>query len=45
MSAPATPTFVMGLNDNALTPEQHIISNASFTTNCLAPIAIIIHDN
>jgi glyceraldehyde 3-phosphate dehydrogenase len=38
-------TIVMGVNDQDLRPEHRIISNASCTTNCLAPIAKAIHDN
>lgn len=48
MSAPAkddTPTFVMGVNDENLKADQHIVSNASCTTNCLAPIAKVLNDN
>ena len=48
MSAPAkddTPTFVMGVNHKSLKADQHIISNASCTTNCLAPMAKALHDN
>jgi len=37
-------TIVMGVNDQDLRPEHRIISNASCTTNCLAPIAKAIHD-
>jgi glyceraldehyde 3-phosphate dehydrogenase len=47
-SAPAkdeTPTFVMGVNHTSLQAHQTIISNASCTTNCLAPIAKVLHDN
>lgn len=47
LSAPAkddTPTFVMGVNHLNLTAEQNIISNASCTTNCLAPIAKVLND-
>lgn len=49
ISAPAkdeiTPTFVMGVNHNNYTPDMNIISNASCTTNCLAPICKILEDN
>lgn len=48
LSAPAkddTPTYVMGVNHLALKPDQLIISNASCTTNCLAPIAKVLNDN
>src|SRR5690606_27865592 len=47
MSAPAkddTPTFVMGVNHKDLKPEYNIVSNASCTTNCLAPIAKVLND-
>ncbi|QJD97529.1 type I glyceraldehyde-3-phosphate dehydrogenase [Mucilaginibacter robiniae] len=47
MSAPAkddTPTFVMGVNHKELKPENTIVSNASCTTNCLAPIAKVLND-
>ncbi|MBE8722389.1 type I glyceraldehyde-3-phosphate dehydrogenase [Sphingobacterium pedocola] len=47
MSAPAkddTPTFVMGVNHKLLRADQHIVSNASCTTNCLAPIAKVLND-
>ncbi len=37
-----TPTFVMGVNDDALTKDMHIISNASCTTNCIAPVIKVI---
>lgn len=46
-SAPAkddTPTFVMGVNHKSLTKEHTIVSNASCTTNCLAPIAKVLND-
>jgi len=48
MSAPAkddTPTFVIGVNHNELKADQTIVSNASCTTNCLAPLAKVLHDN
>jgi len=47
MSAPAkddTPTFVMGVNHTQLKHEQTIVSNASCTTNCLAPLAKVLND-
>jgi glyceraldehyde 3-phosphate dehydrogenase len=48
MSAPAkddTPTFVMGVNHKTLLASQNIVSNASCTTNCLAPITKVLMDN
>ncbi|MCX6641606.1 MAG: type I glyceraldehyde-3-phosphate dehydrogenase [bacterium] len=36
---------VMGVNDNILRPEHKIISNASCTTNCLAPVVKVLHEN
>lgn len=39
------PIYVMGVNHKTYTPDQCIISNASCTTNCLAPIAKVINDN
>jgi glyceraldehyde 3-phosphate dehydrogenase len=48
ISAPATDpdvTIVLGVNDGAYDPEQHrIVSNASCTTNCVAPLAKVLHD-
>ena len=37
-------TVVIGVNDEVLKPEHRIISNASCTTNCLAPMAKVLHD-
>lgn len=37
-------TVVLGVNDDGLLPEHRIISNASCTTNCLAPMAKVLHD-
>lgn len=48
LSAPAkddTPTFVIGVNDKELKADQTIVSNASCTTNCLAPMAKVLNDN
>jgi len=38
-------TVVLGVNDDQLGPEHRIVSNASCTTNCLAPVAKVLHDN
>jgi glyceraldehyde 3-phosphate dehydrogenase len=37
-------TIVVGVNDDTLKPEHRLVSNASCTTNCLAPIAKILHE-
>src|SRR5690606_39270789 len=47
ISAPATNvtrTIVYGVNHDTLTKDDTIVSNASCTTNCLAPVAKVLHD-
>jgi glyceraldehyde 3-phosphate dehydrogenase len=47
ISAPAKNedfTVVLGVNDDGLKPEHQIVSNASCTTNCLAPMAKVLHE-
>lgn len=39
-----TPTYVIGVNDDQLSPDQLIISNASCTTNCIAPVMKVIDE-
>ncbi|MFC0262574.1 type I glyceraldehyde-3-phosphate dehydrogenase [Fontibacter flavus] len=49
ITAPAkgdgVPTIVLGVNDHILTGEEQIVSNASCTTNCLAPMVKILEEN
>lgn len=48
MSAPSkddTPMFVMGVNHKTYTNDMNFVSNASCTTNCLAPVVKVLHDN
>ena len=43
--SPDAPMYVMGVNHKELAADEAIFSNASCTTNCLAPIAKVLHDN
>ena len=48
MSAPPkddTPLFVFGVNHKEYNANLNVVSNASCTTNCLAPVAKVLHDN
>ncbi len=49
ITAPASgqvdATVVMGVNDNVITPDMQVLSNASCTTNCLAPMAMVLHES
>ena len=42
---PLDATLVLGVNDDVLTPEMKLVSNASCTTNCLAPMVKVLLDN
>jgi glyceraldehyde 3-phosphate dehydrogenase len=44
-SDPPDATIVLGVNDNILKPTMSVVSNASCTTNCFAPMVKVLHDN
>ncbi len=43
--SPDAPMYVMGVNNDEMKPSDNVFSNASCTTNCLAPLAKVIHEN
>ena len=45
IDGPLASTVVMGVNDHVITKDARIISNASCTTNCAAPVVKVLHDN